>query len=523
MTRSSTTHPLHIAPVSLPDGAGVLGITFCPGKCDLDAHDGPWSRDLPLDLGAIRAWGANALVTLLEGHEFDLLHVHRLGDMAEAASLEWHHLPIPDRGEPGWHYERRWIYSGARLRRLLRRGGRVVVHCRAGLGRAGTIAARLLVELGMPPAEAISQVRKARPGAIQTPEQEHHVHAARRVSASQDETVSRRLACLLGGALGDAFGYPIAFENLASIQKRHGPAGLREPEFNKNQLLVSDDTQMTLFTLEGLTRAMQANTLAEQDLIEQVRLSYLDWLESQGLAAGSANHPTRLLKHAALHVQRAPAKTCIQSLRAGGGGSPERPINDSREASGLMRVAPVACMPEMNAERAFRLAARATALTHGHPAAHLSAGILAAMLHGLLEGKPLQTALIHACDQARAWRGHQDVVRHLEAALEASVRPHGGALPEGLGGGQTCEEALAIGFFAASRSQDFREVMAIAANHDGQSDVTAGIAGQLFAAQRGMEALPHAWIRCLDVRDALFDVADWSLPLWLRAAARRGD
>jgi hypothetical protein len=87
----------------------------------------------------------------------------------------------------------------------------------------------------------------------------------------------------------------------------------------------------------------------------------------------------------------------------------------------------------------------------------------------------------------------------------------------------TCEEALAIGFFAASRSQDFREVMAIAANHDGQSDVTAGIAGQLFAAQRGMEALPHAWIRCLDVRDALFDVADWSLPLWLRAAARRGD
>ncbi|MBP8902453.1 MAG: ADP-ribosylglycohydrolase family protein, partial [Thiobacillaceae bacterium] len=289
MTRSSTTHPLHIAPVSLPDGAGVLGITFCPGKCDLDAHDGPWSRDLPLDLGAIRAWGANALVTLLEGHEFDLLHVHRLGDMAEAASLEWHHLPIPDMGEPGWHYERRWIYSGARLRRLLRRGGRVVVHCRAGLGRAGTIAARLLVELGMPPAEAISQVRKARPGAIQTPEQEHHVHAARRVSASQDETVSRRLACLLGGALGDAFGYPIAFENLASIQKRHGPAGLREPEFNKNQLLVSDDTQMTLFTLEGLTRAMQANTLAEQDLIEQVRLSYLDWLESQGLAAGSAN------------------------------------------------------------------------------------------------------------------------------------------------------------------------------------------------------------------------------------------
>lgn len=523
MTRSSTTHPLQIASISLPVGEGVLGITFCPGKCDLEAHDGPWSRDLPLDLGAIRAWGANALVTLLEAHEFDLLHVHRLGDMAEAASLEWHHLPIPDMGEPGWHFERRWIYSGPRLRRLLRRGGRVVVHCRAGLGRAGTIAARLLVELGMPPAEAISQVRKARPGAIQTPEQEHHVHAARRVSASQDESVSQRLACLLGGALGDAFGYPIAFENLSSIQKRHGTGGLREPELQKNQLVVSDDTQMTLFTLEGLTRAMQTSTLAEQDLLEHVRLSYLDWLESQGLATAGASHPTRLLKHAALHVQRAPAKTCIQSLRAGGGGSPELPINESREASGLMRVAPVACMPEMNAERAFRLASRAAAITHGHPTCYLAAGMLAAMLHGLLEGKPLQTALIHACDQARAWRGHQDIVKHMETALEASVRPYSGALPEVLGTGRSSDEALAIGFFAASRSLDFREVMVIAANHDGQSEVTAGIAGQLFAAQRGLEALPHAWIRRLDVQDALCDLADWSLPLWLRAAAKRGD
>lgn len=521
MTRSSTSHPLQIATLPIPTGEGTLGLTFCPGKCDPYAHNGPWARDLPLDLGAIRGWGAHALVTLLEDHEFDLLHVGRMGDSAEAAGLDWYHLPIPDMGEPGWQFERRWIYAGARLRRLLRRGGRVVLHCRAGLGRAGTIAARLLVELGVPPAEAVSLVRKARPGAIQTAEQEHHVHQARRVAPAQDEAISRRLGCLLGGALGDAFGYPVAFESLAAIQQRHGPAGLREPEFHKQQLEVSDDTQLTLFTLEGLTRAGHAGGITDRELLEQVRLAYLDWLECQGVSPADGSHPTRLLKHAALHARRSPAKSCIESLRAGAAGTPEKPANDSREAGVVLRAAAVACMPEMNAERAFRLAARAAALTHGHPAGFLSAGILAATLCGLLEGKPLQTALIHACDQARAWPSHAPVVRHLEAALEASVRHQGAVLPAALGAGRSGDEALAIGYYAVHRSTDFREVLAIAANQDGLSDIGAGIAGQLFAAQRGIEGLPQAWIRRLDVQDALFDLADWALPLWRRSAGAR--
>ncbi len=516
MTKTSTTHPLKIAALPLPEGGGVIGITFCPGKCDLNAHNGPWARDLPLDLGAIRFWGANALVTLLDDQEFDALHVRELGDMAEAAGLEWHHLPIPDMAAPGWHFERRWVYSGARLRRLLRRGGRVVIHCRAGLGRAGTIAARLLVELGVPAAEAVSQARKARPGAIQTAEQERHVYACKRVAPNQDEAVSRRLASLLGGALGDAFGYPVACDNLEAIRKRHGSTGLREPEFRQGRLVVSDETQLTLYTLEGLTRAMQEHNQSEHDLLEQIRLSYLDWLESQGLGSGDGSHPTRLLKHAALHVQRTPGKTCVQALRAGGGGSPERPINDSRESGGALRVAAVAFMPEMNGERAFRLGARAAALTHGHPASYLPAGILAAAIHGLLEGKPLQTAMIHAGDQARAMRDHEPTLKALRAAIDASIQPYTGQLPENLGKGRESGMALNIGFYAASRSHDFREAMAIAANHDGDSDAAASVAGQLFGALHGIEALPHSWVRCLDVLDAMCDLADWALPLWRR-------
>lgn len=518
VTKTSTTHPLEISTVLLPEGNGRVGITFCPGKCDLQAHDGRWTRDLPLDLGTLRAWGANALVTLLEDHEFDLLHVRELGDMAEAAGLEWHHLPIPDMAAPGWHFERRWLYSGTRLRRLLRRGGRVVIHCRAGLGRTGAVAARLLVELGVPPSEAVSQVRKARPGAIQTTEQEQHVHACRRVSANNDETVSRRLACLIGGALGDAFGFPVTLEDLAAIQKRHGATGLREPELRQGRLVVSDETRMTLFTLEGLTRAMQVPNQSEHDLLAHIRLSYLDWLECQGLGGAAGNHATRLFKHAALHTQRAPSKVCIQALREDAVGTPERPVNDSRESGGVMRVAPVALMPEMNLERSFRIGSRAAAMTHGHPDGYLPAGILAAAIHGLLEGKPLQTAMIHAGDQARSMPGFDPVIQRLRAAVDASILPYANRLPDALGSARHSLDTLLIGFYAAGRSQDFREVMAIAANHDGDSGAAASVAGQLYGALRGIEALPNEWARRLDVLDALCDLADWALPLWRRAA-----
>lgn len=522
MAHPDGNRPLEIATLPLPEGGGALGISFCPGRCEERATDGPRRRDLPLDLGAIRAWGANALVTLLEDHEFDLLHVPELGDMAESAGLEWYHLAIPDMAAPGWHFERHWIYAGVRLRRLLRRGGRVVVHCRAGLGRSGAVAARLLVELGVPASEAISQVRRVRPGSIQTPDQERHVYACRPVSATQDEVISRRLACLVGGALGDGFGYPVTWDRLEAIQQRHGPTGLREPEFRHGRLVVSDETQLTLFTLEGLTRAMQAPRQSEHDLLGQIRLSYLDWLECQGLGNGAGNHATRLFKHAVLHTQRAPCRTCIQALRAGGAGSPERPVNDSQESGGVMRTAPVALMPEMTADRAFRIGARAAAFTHGHPDSFLPAGILSATVFGLLEGKPLQTAFLHAGDQARAMPDHETSLAWLRLAVDAAIRPHPGLPAEMAKGTRECGEALAIGYFAASRSKDFREVLAIAANHDGDSDAAACVAGQLFGAWHGLEALPHAWARRLDVLEALCDLTDWALPLWRRAAILAG-
>jgi ADP-ribosyl-[dinitrogen reductase] hydrolase len=136
---------------------------------------GYWDRDLSLDLDAIRDWGAAAVVTLLEPKELALLRVERLGREVVRRRMLWFHLPIVDVSTPDEEFERRWEVSGAELRALLRDGRDVLVHCRGGLGRAGTIGARLLIELGMEPTTAIREVRDVRPGAIETREQEKYV------------------------------------------------------------------------------------------------------------------------------------------------------------------------------------------------------------------------------------------------------------------------------------------------------------------------------------------------------------
>lgn len=154
---------------------GRIGLTACPG-----AVAWPHARSagaLDVDLAAIAAWGAAALVTLVEGFELTLLGVDNLGERARAQGLAWWHLPVTDGATPSAGFERAWREAGPALHAHLTAGERVVVHCNAGLGRAGTVAARLLIERGMAAEEAIAAVRRARPGAIQTHEQEAWLRA----------------------------------------------------------------------------------------------------------------------------------------------------------------------------------------------------------------------------------------------------------------------------------------------------------------------------------------------------------
>ena len=181
--RTSHSDPLRFDEIMAGDAGGLVGITFCPGKRD---HGHRWARNLAADLDTIARWRAQAMVTLIEDHEFNMLGVPELGAEVRARGIDWHHLPIVDVQPPDERFEVGWLSSGPTLCRVLRAGERVLVHCRGGVGRAGTVAARLLIELGATPPDAVRAVRIARSGAIETDEQLRYVlDLPRRLSAAQ--------------------------------------------------------------------------------------------------------------------------------------------------------------------------------------------------------------------------------------------------------------------------------------------------------------------------------------------------
>ena len=151
-------------------GGGRIGLTACPGIAAAVGGGNP-DGALDADLAAIVGWRARALLTLVEPFELTLLGVEGLGERAMAQGLAWWHLPVIDGAAPGSAFESDWAEVGPALHRYLDSDERIVIHCQAGVGRSGAVAARMLVERGMPPEEAVVTVRRARPGAIENDEQ----------------------------------------------------------------------------------------------------------------------------------------------------------------------------------------------------------------------------------------------------------------------------------------------------------------------------------------------------------------
>jgi ADP-ribosylglycohydrolase len=321
--------------------------------------------------------------------------------------------------------------------------------------------------------------------------------------------------CLLGGAVGDALGAAVEFDSLGEIRRRFGPDGLSEPAAAFGRVgAITDDTQMALFTAEALILAARDPGFAGRSgLVRCAHRAYLRWLRTQGERSA---HPTFartregwLLDVAALHSPRAPGNTCLAALRARRMGSVEQPLNSSKGCGGVMRVAPVGLA--LSVGDAFAAGRDIAAITHGHPSGYLAAGALALAVREAAAGSALRTACDEALEELRRHPGHEECSAALERALTLAEQRRGRACPEdvaALGQGWVAEEALAIAVFCALVAPDFESALRLAVNHDGDSDSTGAIAGNLLGAALGTAAIPARWLAVLELRPEIERLAD---------------
>ena len=307
--------------------------------------------------------------------------------------------------------------------------------------------------------------------------------------------------CLFGGAIGDAFGYKVEFKSLSSIHASYGERGIQKPEETGGQFVVSDDTQMTLFTLEGLTRGLGGT---DETILEEIRLAYIDWLSTQSPPEIGWQPRGEICNDKRLWFLRAPGNTCLSATRAGAHGTPTDRRNDSKGCGGVMRSAPLGLVTSWLEREAFDMGCRIAAMTHGHSSGYLSAGALSCLIRLLLDGERPREAIGQILPLlGESFEGEETIATLLKVLELTRSEQDATECVRELGEGWVGEEALAIGIYAALRASSFEEALIIAANHDGDSDSTASIAGQIYGAWHGDGVLPNAWIEKLDIKGVM--------------------
>lgn len=319
----------------------------------------------------------------------------------------------------------------------------------------------------------------------------------------------RITGCLIGGAIGDALGYQIEFKR-----------GIKDREVTKysNDFgIISDDTQMTLFTANGLiwreTRgSLKGIAPSPTDAIYE---AYLDWLDTQNYTNihGKGNSWIKDIKE--LNVPRAPGRTCLSALASGIKGPIKNPINNSKGCGGIMRVAPVGLYMN-NSEEAGRFAAEASAITHGHPLGNIPSYVFATMIYFILnDGLDIEEALQKALQQYKDKFNVYDkkyydyFIELVEKAIQLSKENKSDidAIRE-LGEGWVAEETFAIAIYSCLKYKNsFEDAVICSVNHDGDSDSTGAVTGNIMGVYLGYDAIPEYYIDHLELKDVIYEVA----------------
>ena len=333
--------------------------------------------------------------------------------------------------------------------------------------------------------------------------------------------MNKILGCLVGGAAGDALGYAVEFDREDWIFSRYGSAGITEYELTNGKALISDDTQMTLFTAEGILLAK--NPMNYTAYIGGMFDAYQEWLRTQRFSRKVRKNRLWLTDIKELNDRRAPGITCLNALERGEFGSIYEPINNSKGCGGVMRVAPIGLYyspDEMEWQEIDTRGAQAAALTHGNPLGYISAAGLVHIVNlamyrpemsllQIMEDMIEKVPVLFMDDDPEECEIFKNLMRKaVDLATDNDITDDLDAIHK-LGEGWIGEEALAIAVYCALKhDNDFDAAMISSVNHNGDSDSTGAIAGNILGTYLGIDSIPDKYTENLELIDIIRKVAE---------------
>lgn len=325
---------------------------------------------------------------------------------------------------------------------------------------------------------------------------------------------------LIGGAIGDALGYPAEFMSHSDIVHKFGYSGITRYELDRKsgKALISDDTQMTLFTALGLLNAKRLSLSYSASICG----AYAEWYYTQIGKHSKRFDDCWISSLFELNVTRAPGCTCMSSLESIING--REPNNNSKGCGGIMRTAPVALFGDvdnrMTVENVIKLAADAAEITHQHPLGWLPSALEAYIIYQLMENEN-PTADDFMTYIAEGYEALGDIYPEQTVHIVSLKQLTDKALNlvdspssdveniNAIGEGWTGDEAFAIAIYCTAKYfNDFEKAMIAAVNHKGDSDSTGAVTGNLLGAAIGYDAIPKCYKDNLELHDVILHVAD---------------
>ena len=324
---------------------------------------------------------------------------------------------------------------------------------------------------------------------------------------------------MIGCAAGDALGYPVEALSEAAIAERYGLRGITDYDLDENGTArITADTQLMLLSANGIlfahTRGALRGIMAP--VYKYFDAFYMDWYRLQTTERASRSRVGWISAYPSLSSQRAPSPTSMRVFSSGKFGSMDEPVNDSKGSGCLLRAVPIGLSYSRDPNRIVELGANTAALTHGNEVAWMASGALALIISLIIHQELSITEAVNKTLKVldESFPNSITVVYELSRTIRSAVSLASSASSDldaihALGKGWAADEALAIGLLCALRHEnDIAGAITFAANHCGDSNNTAAIAGTLVGARIGFNAIPDRFVDRLELVDVILELAD---------------